>query len=130
MEGKIQKIREFIYENKWEQVAYAVLAATVNEHFGDDEIVFEFIIKGLKYMMLGNYYAKCNINQGILAAQRDNDIMLLNAATVMMPNTMFTLRSALYDSDIIGVVGCVTNHHLNEKECAQMSEYISYSEKN
>lgn len=259
----MERIIQFINDNEWEKAAEAVLeklekeefndtlailAATVNEHFGDDEMVFSFVTKGLQYnyqnyelyMLLGNYYTKRNVNQaylcyenaeyfcgingnkddynyisqvkeefkkendvdvpsfsfvilshdtfdvikecinsirenckaytyelvvvdnastdgsrewllsqaditlvcnnenvkasvgynqGIAASSRGNDIMLLNAA-VMMPNTMFTLRLDLYDSDKNGAAECVTNYHLFEKKFMQMSEYVSYSEKN
>lgn len=260
----MENIIQFIHDNEWERAAEAVLeklnnsefndilailAATVNEHFGDDEMVFSFVLKGLEYnyknyelyILLGNYYAKrnanqaylcyenaeyfceingnkedeeyisqikdkfkkehdvsipsfsfvilsddridvmkecidsirrnckaytyelvvvdnastdgsrewllsqkditliCNdknvaasirYNQGIAAASRNNDIMLLNAATVMMPNTMFTLRLDLYNSDKNGVAECVSNYQLMETNLCEMSEYIKYSENN
>ncbi|MCM1295541.1 MAG: methyltransferase domain-containing protein [Muribaculaceae bacterium] len=85
----MESIIQLINENEWEKAAeevlqklekkefndtLAILAATVNEHFGDDEMVVSFVTKGLRYnyknyelyMLLGNYYAKRNINQAYL----------------------------------------------------------------
>ncbi|MDE5873938.1 MAG: glycosyltransferase family 2 protein, partial [Lachnospiraceae bacterium] len=52
----------------------AVLAATINEQLGDDDMMFSFIEKGLLYnyknyelyLLLGNYYAARNVNQAYL----------------------------------------------------------------
>lgn len=85
----MEDIIQFINDNDWEAAAeavlkkmetedfndeLAVLAATVNDYFGDDEMVFSFISHGLAYnyknyelyMMLGNYYAERNIHQAYL----------------------------------------------------------------
>ncbi len=89
MEVHMNKVIQLINDDNWEAAAeeilnimqtetfndeIAILAATVNEHFGDDEMVFSFIQKGLSYnsqnyelyLMLGNYYACRNVNQSYL----------------------------------------------------------------
>ncbi len=253
-------IAEMIYENRWAEASEAVweklnkgefddtlaiLVATIYEHFGNDDGVYSFILKGLEYnyrnyelyMMLGNYYADrnanqaylcyenaeyyceingnnedfeyisqikdefkkendinvppfsfvilsdntfdwikaciasiklhckrdtfeiiivdnastdgsrewllsqediiliCNeehvgistgFNQGIAAASKNNDIMLLNSDTIMMPNAMFTLRMGLYASHKHGIAWSVANNSIE----VSISEYINYAVKN
>ena len=48
-------------------------------------------------------------NQGIEVANKDNDIMLLNNDTVVMPNSIFNLRMGLYSENKIGATGSVSN---------------------
>lgn len=73
-------------------------------------------------------------NQGIAAAAPENDIMLLNSDTIMMPNAMFTLRMGLYDSEHNGAAGCVTNNTGNRQVIDQpfgsVAEYTRYAVKN
>ncbi len=84
-----KEILQLIQEEKWEEAAtvvsdrlkagiyddtIAVLAATINEHFGDTETFLLNVETGLKYnyenyelyLMLGNYYAIDNCNQAFL----------------------------------------------------------------
>ena len=73
-------------------------------------------------------------NQGIRAATPQNDIMLLNSDTIMMPNAMFTLRMGLYDSEQNGMAGSVTNYAANnqvvDQTFASVKEYHQYAVKN
>lgn len=85
----MNKVIRFINDDNWGAAAeevlnmlqtetftdeIAILAATVNAHFGDDEMVFSFIQKGLNYnsqnyelyLMLGDYYADKNVNKAYL----------------------------------------------------------------
>lgn len=85
----MEKILQLIQEERWEEAALAisdeiekgsyndtlaVLAATVNEYFGDMETFLLNIETGLKYneknyelyFMLGNYYANVNADQAFL----------------------------------------------------------------
>ncbi len=48
-------------------------------------------------------------NQGIEMAKADNDVMLLNNDTVVMPNSLFWLRMGLYERATVGAAGAVTN---------------------
>ncbi len=49
-------------------------------------------------------------NQGMLAAEKDTDIFLLNNDTIVMPNAIFYLRMGLYSSENVGATGAITNH--------------------
>ena len=73
-------------------------------------------------------------NQGMRCAAENNDIMLLDSSVVMMPNTMFTLRMGLYDSEKNGSAGCVANCSNNNQEVEEKHEsiedYKKYSVKN
>lgn len=51
-------------------------------------------------------------NQGMEIA-RGNSILLLNSDTIVTPRWLNQLRKALYSSDDIGAVGCVTNRCSN-----------------
>ena len=48
-------------------------------------------------------------NQGIEASQAENDIFLLNNDTMLLPNSLFWLRMALYEDDQTGATGSITN---------------------
>lgn len=49
-------------------------------------------------------------NQGIRIANKNNDIMLLNNDTILMANSIFNLRMALYSKKDIGATGAVSNN--------------------
>ncbi|SKB95431.1 Glycosyltransferase, GT2 family [Lachnospiraceae bacterium] len=49
-------------------------------------------------------------NQGIRAASEGNDIFLLNNDTVMLPNSLYCLRMALYSDTSVGAVGAMGSH--------------------
>lgn len=51
-------------------------------------------------------------NQGIEIAEEDADIFLLNNDTVVCANALFWLRMALYEKEMHGAAGCVTNRIL------------------
>lgn len=48
-------------------------------------------------------------NQGIAIAEENNDILLLNNDTIVMPNWLDNLQTALHSSDTVGAVGAITN---------------------
>ena len=48
-------------------------------------------------------------NQGIKYAEKENDILLLNNDTVLMVNSIFNMRMALYSNESIGATGAVSN---------------------
>lgn len=50
----------------------------------------------------------CNV--GILVAEKDNDIMLINNDTIVTPRWLENLKKSLYSNEIIGAVGPVTNN--------------------
>ncbi len=54
-------------------------------------------------------------NQGIELSTPDNDIFLLNNDTIMMSNSLYTLRMGLYAERSIGAAGSVTNYAVNHQ---------------
>jgi len=48
-------------------------------------------------------------NQGIKAAESDNDILLLNNDTVVTQNWLNNLQTALHSRESVGAVSCLTN---------------------
>ena len=48
-------------------------------------------------------------NQGIKASEPDNDILLLNSDTIVLPNSIFWLRMGLYEEEQNGAAGSVSN---------------------
>ena len=72
-------------------------------------------------------------NQGIEAASNGNDIFLLNDDTVMLPNSLFCLRMALYSDTKIGAVGAMgSNAPIDQKEpdVDTLDESISHALRN
>ena len=55
-------------------------------------------------------------NQGIKAAESENDILLLNNDVIVLPNAVFWLRMGLYEPDHVGAVGCITNSAVNNQK--------------
>ena len=49
-------------------------------------------------------------NQGIEFAENNNDILLLNNDTILMPNSILNLRLALYSEEKIGATGATSNN--------------------
>lgn len=60
-------------------------------------------------------------NQGVCAANPDNDIFLLNNDTVMVDNALFWLRMGLYENEQVGTTGSVSNYCGNMQ---QVTEHI------
>jgi len=52
-------------------------------------------------------------NMGIAAAEKENDILLLNNDTVVTPRWMDNLKTCLYSKDEIGAVAAITNNCSN-----------------
>lgn len=73
-------------------------------------------------------------NQGIEISEKNNDIMLLNNDTVLMPNSIFDLRMGLYSNEKVGAVGSVSNSVSNGQMISEafndFNGYINYAIKN
>lgn len=68
-------------------------------------------------------------NQGIMAANLDNDIFLLNNDTVMIDNSLFWLRMGLYENDEVGVTGSVSNYCGNMQQVAEHIKDVTMLQK-
>lgn len=70
-------------------------------------------------------------NQGIEASRTENDILLLNNDTIMLPNSLFWLRMGLYEEESVGAVGSVSNYAGNDQTVEQsftsIEEVIEYA---
>lgn len=70
-------------------------------------------------------------NQGIEASHPENDILLLNNDTIMLPNSLFWLRMGLYEEDKVGAAGSMSNVAANdqvvEKVFSSTEEVIEYA---
>ncbi|MBD7909851.1 MULTISPECIES: glycosyltransferase family 2 protein [Clostridium] len=73
-------------------------------------------------------------NQGIMIAEKENDIFLLNNDTVIMPNSIFNLRLALYSNENIGATGSVSNsisyYQQISNQYGTFDEYMDYALQN
>lgn len=73
-------------------------------------------------------------NQGAELAAAGNDIFLLNNDTVVMENSVYNLRMALYESEDTGAVGACSNSVGNrqqiERKFDTIEEYALYAGKN
>ena len=77
-------------------------------------------------------------NQGMVAAEQGNDILLLNSDTIVTPRWLENLQNALYSADNIGAVSCVTNccsnfqqikvSYSNYDELVQFAEKFNHSD--
>lgn len=219
----MEKITTAIQNEKWEEAleyfleytsengldaTFCILGATIMEHFGEWDSMFDFIKRGLEqeienhelYLLLGNYYSRENVNKawlsyenalfyakksgiledadmigemlsafykdnsvdvknvfiGVIAdiddkyveeckkcieetcyeksyryeiinrgqyksytqtleavmmkAGEDEDIFFLSSDALLLPNSLFNLRMALYDDDKIGACSCISNY--------------------
>ena len=74
-------------------------------------------------------------NDGIKAAESENDIYLLDSNAILYNNSFFWLKMGLYENDEIGSTGSITNNALNEQrielpdldyeECKKKAENIN-----
>ena len=73
-------------------------------------------------------------NQGAEIAAHGNDIFLLNNDTIVMANSIYNLRMALYEKENIGVTGACSNSVSNaqqiEEEYSNIEEYARYAIQN
>jgi len=71
-------------------------------------------------------------NQGIEAAERGNDILLLNNDTILCKNSLFFLRMGLYENSKNGAAGSVTNFANTEqvilKQYSTVSEWLDFGD--
>lgn len=82
---------------------------------------------------IGNKGFPAGCNQGIAMAGQGNDILLLNSDTIVTPNWLENLQTALYSAENIGAVSCVTNCCSNfqqiETKYGNHDEMLVFAEK-
>ena len=54
-------------------------------------------------------------NDGIAAANSENDILLLNSDALLLPNSLFWLKMGLYEANDVGCTGSITNYSGNDQ---------------
>ncbi len=73
----------------------------------------------------------CNV--GIKAAEKENDILLLNNDTIVSPRWLENLNNCLYSDEHVGAVGAVTNNCANYQairtEYQSIDEMIAFADK-
>lgn len=73
-------------------------------------------------------------NQGIAAADKDADIFLLNNDTIVPKNALFWLRMGLYESEMTGAAGSISNNVVNYQQVLEqfntLEEWLKFSEQN
>lgn len=70
-------------------------------------------------------------NQGIRLASPENDIFLLNNDTLLMENSLFWLRMALYEDSTVGATGSMSNQAANGQQIEHpdrpLSDFYAYA---
>lgn len=73
-------------------------------------------------------------NQGIVAADKDADIFLLNNDTIVPKDALFWLRRGLYSDKKVGAVGSVSNNVVNYQQVSEqfetVEEWLAFAEQN
>lgn len=99
----IESIRQYTKDNIYEVIV-------VDNNSTDDTVEWLKKQKDIKIVQNNkNLGFPKGCNQGILAARKDYDIMLLNNDIVVTYNWLTNLKKSLYGSDDIGAVGPITN---------------------
>lgn len=99
----IESIRNNVNKNTYEIIV-------VDNNSSDDTV--EWLKKQNDIITLFNHENAGfpgGCNQGIVLASKENDIILLNNDTIVMPNSIFNLRMGLYSNENVGAVGAVSN---------------------
>jgi len=99
----IESIREYTEKGTYEIIV-------VDNHSTDGTAEWLKTQKDIKVILNDeNVGFPKGCNQGIEAAYRGNDILLLNNDTIVTPNWLSNLKKCLYSDNKIGAVGPVTN---------------------
>lgn len=99
----LESIRKYAERGTYEIIV-------VDNHSTDGTVEWLKTQKNLKLILNDeNLGFPKGCNQGIEAAKKDNDILLLNNDVVVTPNWLKNLKKCLYSSYDIGAAGSVTN---------------------
>ena len=124
----IESIRNYCNKNTYEIIV-------VDNHSTDGTVEWLKVQEDIKVIYNDdNKGFPKGCNQGIEIANKDNDIMFLNNDTVLMINSIFNLRMALYSEENIGATGAVSNSVSNYQMISEkfdnFDEYIKFATKN
>lgn len=124
----IESIRNYCNKNTYEIIV-------VDNHSTDGTVEWLRVQEDIKVIYNDdNKGFPKGCNQGIEIANKDNDIMLLNNDTVLMVNSIFNLRMALYSEENVGATGAVSNSVSNcqmiSEKFDNFDEYIKFATKN
>lgn len=112
----IESVRKFTPKGKYELII-------VDNNSTDETISWLTKQNDLKLILnCENYGVPKGYNQGISIANGDN-VLLLNNDTIVTPNWLFNLDSALWSNSEIGAVGCLSNYVSNAQRIA-----VNYSD--
>lgn len=124
----IESIRNYCNKNTYEIIV-------VDNHSTDGTVEWLKMQQDIKviYNNENKGFPK-GCNQGIEIAEKDNDIMLLNNDTVLMVNSIFNLRMALYSNKNIGATGSVSNSVSNcqmiDEKFENFDGYVEFAKQN
>ena len=129
--GCIESIRKFTAAGSYEIIV-------VDNASKDASVAWLKRQKDIKLIVNGeNKGFPGGCNQGMAATEQGNDILLLNSDTIVTPNWLENLQKALYSSENIGAVSCVTNccsnfqqiqvSYSNYEELIQFAEAFNHS---
>ncbi|WP_017810416.1 bifunctional glycosyltransferase/class I SAM-dependent methyltransferase [Clostridium saccharoperbutylacetonicum] len=123
----IESIRKYNTLNNYEIIV-------IDNNSIDDTREWLKAQKDIKYILNSeNNGFPAGCNQGISIANKDNDVFLLNNDTLIMPNSIFTLRMGLYSNESVGSVSSVSNeapYQTIQDKFESISQYYNYSLKN
>lgn len=113
--------------------AYEIII--VDNHSTDGTVEWLNEQKDLKVILNSeNMGFPIGCNQGIQEAELETDILLLNNDTIVMANSIFTMRMGLYENERIGAIGAVSNCVGNEQKIGEdfdrVEDYFIYAQQN
>ena len=73
-------------------------------------------------------------NEALMKVGYDRDLIIVDSRTILMPNTIFTLRMALYENDSIIATSSVSNNGDDNQyidiSCTNFNKYADFASKN
>lgn len=103
----IESIRKYTEKNSYEIIVVDNKSTDETQEWLKEQEDLKIILNEENLGFPGG----CNV--GILASEKDNDIMLLNNDTIVTPRWLENLQKCLYSDENIGAVGPVTNNCAN-----------------
>lgn len=108
--GCIESIRNFTTSGSYEIIV-------VDNYSKDESVAWLKAQNDIKLICNAeNKGFPAGCNQGLAMAEQDNDMLLLNSDTIVTPNWLKNLQTALYSKENIGAVSCMTNNCSNYQQ--------------